>query len=930
MADRAATARDRQAEERYVDRIRHDRVGWGSHCVDCYPGACPYRVFVRDGRVAYEEVAGTFPTFEEGVPDMNPLGCQKGAAWARQLDAPDRLLHPLRRVGPRGSGQWEEITWDAALTEIADGLIDTIEEDGTESIVHEGTPEVVVVPATSRFVNLIGSVVTDINGSINDNAVGHHLTFGRFYPISSNDDIFHSELVLLWHTNPAYTCIPFFHYLAECRYHGGEVVLFAPDVSPSHVHADYHVPVAWGSDPALALSMCQVIVEEGLVDTAFVAAQTDLSLLVRTDTERFLRESDLVSGGSDEVFHHWHPERGVVPASRINLLLEFAPVLSGTTTATLADGSVVEVRPLLARLVAMLDASYRPEQTMPTTGVAPETVRMLARKVATRRTKILMGMGACKAYHSDLYQRTMNLLLGLTGNWGSKGTGINCWAVGLFDGQMTALAKRRPGLEGAEEILRMLDALEQGVRDADPTLTDDLAAIELWRQAASMGARGMYPAFFFWYWHSGFRERWNNAEWNDPDMVRTFDEYFDEAMGSGWWRNLDHPGPDSKPRVIIECGGNRFRRTRGGGRVLRGLVDEAKLMVTIDVRMSATALQSDIVLPAAHHYEKVAFHLPSPAMLILTLADKVVEPPGEAREEWWIFATLCRTLAERAAARGLDSFTIGRRPGGDGTGGEVKRYAELWDEYTLAGSIQTSEDLAHEMVRDTAHAGTLPEGFDLEKLREVGWVRFEGWGRMAMARGQSSPWPEHETHSPFRDHVETGAPYPTLTRRAQFLIEHPWFVEAGEDLPVHKDAPKMGGDHGFRLTGGHNRWSIHTMNMGNPMLLQTHRGEPHVVMNDDDARRLGLADHDYARVFNDVGEFVVRVKTSPTQRPFGLSVYNGWDNFQFKEWEGSNEVEPGMVKYLQMAGGYGHLRYAPMEWQPVPADRPIFVSVGPA
>jgi nitrate reductase alpha subunit len=180
---------------------------------------------------------------------------------------------------------------------------------------------------------------------------------------------------------------------------------------------------------------------------------------------------------------------------------------------------------------------------------------------------------------------------------------------------------------------------------------------------------------------------------------------------------------------------------------------------------------------------------------------------------------------------------------------------------------------------------------------------------------------------PFRDHVERGTPYPTLTRRAQFLIEHPWFVEAGEDLPVHKEPPKMGGDYPFKMTGGHNRWSIHAMNMGNPVLLQTHRGEPHAVMNPDDAARLGIEDGDLARVFNDVGDFKVRVKTSSGQRPFGLSVYNGWEGHMFRGGRGSNEVEPGMVKWLQMAGGYGHLRYAPMEWQPVPVDRPIFVDI---
>jgi DMSO reductase family type II enzyme molybdopterin subunit len=916
----------RPSEQAMADRAHFDSVAWGSHCVDCFPGACPYRVYVRDGRVVREEVAGTMPPFEVGVPDMNPLGCQKGAAWSRQLDAPDRLLHPLRRVGERGSGSWEKISWDEALIEVADALLDAIEEDGTEAIVHEGSPEVGAVPAVHRFMNLVGGVITDINGSINDMAIGHHLTFGRFYPISSNDDIFHSDLVIIWNCNPSYTIIPFFHYLTEMRYRGGEVVLLAPDVSPSHSHVDYHVPLQWGSDPALALSMCQVVVEEGLVDEAFVSSQTDLSLLVHADTGRFLRQSDLEPGGSEEVFYHLDQGGEVVAASRSNLLVDYSPALSGSVTVELAAGGTVDVLPLMARLAEMLDREYRPEHTQATTGVHPETVRTMARKVATRRTKVIMGMGACKSYHSDLYQRTMNLLLALTGNWGRKGTGINCWAVGLFDGQTLAMAKQRAGIEGAEDVLGGLSALEDMVKEEDPTLSDELAAIEVWRRLPTMGSRAMFPAFFFWYWHAGYKERWNTREWNDPSMLRSFEEYFDEAMEEGWWQGMEKPGPATTPRVLIECGGNQLRRTRGGqGALLPTLWSKLELVVSIDVRMSTTGMHSDIVLPAAQHYEKVGFHLPSPAMLTLTLCDKAVDPPGEAKEEWEIFAMLCRALAERAAERGLDTFRVGNE--GEAANDPVHRYADLWDRFTLGGKLLDSEDVGSEMVRDTTYAGTLPEGTTLDTLRETGWIRFTGWGSAPMAKGQSSPWPEHETHSPFRNHVEEGLPYPTLTRRAQFLIEHPWYVEAGEDLPVHKDPPKMGGDHPFRMTSGHNRWSIHAMNMGNPVLLQTHRGEPHAVMHPDDTARLGIPDGGLARVFNDVGEYTVRIKTSPGQRPGGLTIYNGWDGHMFRGRKGSNEVEPGMVKWLNMAGGYGHLRYSPMEWQPVPVDRPIFVDI---
>ena len=68
------------------------------------------------------------------------MGCQKGAAWSRSSTAPERVLHPLKRVGERGDGKWQQVSWDEALTEIADHMLDAIEESGPETIIDEGTP----------------------------------------------------------------------------------------------------------------------------------------------------------------------------------------------------------------------------------------------------------------------------------------------------------------------------------------------------------------------------------------------------------------------------------------------------------------------------------------------------------------------------------------------------------------------------------------------------------------------------------------------------------------------------------------------------------------------------------------------------------------------------------------------------------------------
>ncbi|MEJ2133037.1 MAG: molybdopterin-dependent oxidoreductase, partial [Gammaproteobacteria bacterium] len=390
-----------------------------------------------------EEQAGSFRTIEEGVPDFNPMGCQKGASWSQSLYGPDRLLYPLKRVGERGEGKWNRVSWDEALTDIADSMLDAIETYGSHTIVHEGTPEYATVHPTGRFFQTIGGFGIDLHGSFNDFAIGLYETFGKFSPVSSADDWFHSELVLIWHMNPVYTRIPFYHFIAEARYNGAEVVNISPDVNPSHTHADYQIPVNGASDAALGLAMAQVILEEGRADLKFMREQTDLGYLVRTDTKRYLRQTDVESaGGREDQMYQWDAATGLRLADRGQMKLDGLDIaLEGCFEVELADGSTVEVTPVCALLKEHLDANFTPEKQQAITGVHPDTVRALARKVAAKRTNIMLGYNACKFYHGDLIERAMCLVLAVSGNWGKKGTGIRCWAAGMHDGQAIALAK---------------------------------------------------------------------------------------------------------------------------------------------------------------------------------------------------------------------------------------------------------------------------------------------------------------------------------------------------------------------------------------------------------------------------------------------------------------------------------------------------------
>ena len=919
----------------YRQKWTWDKVTWGTHLIDCYPGSCLFRVYTKDGVVWREEQAGLYPEIEPGVPDMNPRGCQKGACFSDVMYGPERLRYPLRRVGERGAGKWERISWDEALTVVADGMLDAMEEVGPESIIYEtgpGNGGIVNGPLPGwRLSRLIGATVLDTNGMIGDFNVGLYETFGKFQFVSSVDDWFHADLILTWHMNPVFTRIPSAHFIYEARYHGTQVVNISPDYNASAVHADLWVPVEPGSDAALALAMCRIIIDEGWVNHDFVVEQTDLPLLVRLDNRRYLRQTDLEPeepDARDDQFYVWDEESGgPALAPRDTLRMKVRPALEGRFAVTLPGGEQIEVTTVFELLRERLDA-YTPEHAASITGVRPSIIRRLAKMVAeAKRVHILQGWNVNKYYHGDLIERSQALLLALTGNFGRKGTGMRGFNTGQL--QVGTVVKDHAGIEGFIKLAENVLSVEEELLAEDPTLTEEMLAIGVEQAESQRRVLLPYPsgpltvpAAFYWYWHAGYKEVWNRPEWSDPAMKRPLGEYLDEAVAKGWWEGVALPPPDRPPRVLMEVGCSTLRRTRGGYKILRErLWPQLKLITTVDVRMSATARQSDIVLPAAGFYEKTDFRFPTAHINFLTFTEQAVKPVGESKPEWEIFSLLASKIQERAQARGMTTVT-------DADGREFP-LDQLVERFSMHGAVREhdGEALAEDMVRDTVRVGALPERTSLETFRKKGIVRFTGLGQTAEGLNMATDIKQNETVSPLRWHIERKMPYPTLTRRIQFYIDHEWFLEADEALPRHKPNPRMGGSFPLTMVSGHLRWSIHSTWVANRLMLQTHRGEPFLMMNPQDAVARGLADNDEVRVYNDFDDFHVRVKFSPSVRPGEVIIYHAWEPYQYRNWKPYDTVIPGMIKWLHLAGGYGHLKFWRNNWQPQQADRAIAVDV---
>lgn len=920
-------------EDLYRQKWTWDKVTWGTHLVDCYPGSCSFRVYTKDGVVFREEQAAQYPQVEPGVPDMNPRGCQKGACFSEVMYGSERITYPMRRVGERGEGKWERITWDVALSDIADSMIDAVQSHGPESIIHEfGTGEGGTVHGAIpswRLTRLLGGTVLDNNALTSDFNVGLYETFGKFQFASSIDDWYHADLILLWHINPLYTRIPSAHYIMEARYNGTKVVSIAPDYNASTIHADLYVPVQIGTDAALGLAIAKIIIDEGTYNADFVKEQTDLPLLVRIDTGRYLRQPDVDGKGREDQLYFWDAATNALArASRKTLRLgDIDPSLEGTHTVALADGSSVEVRSVFAVLREHLEA-YTPERASAITGASPSTIRRLAAMVASaKRVHILQGFSTPKYYHGDLMERSMALVLALTGNFGRQGTGLR----GHNSSQlvMASVLKGKTGLEGFMELAKNQLDIEEEAKRHDPDLSAEMLAIAVEGEEARNSAltplqmSGMLiPPHFFWYWHAGYKDAWNTRAWADTGMKRTFDEYFNEAIEKGWWDDVIQPAKDQTPQVFFGSCGNTLRRTRGGAKLLlENAWPNFKMVVTIDYRISATARQSDIFLPAAAYYEKTDFRFPTAHLNHLVFTEKAVDPPGEAKPEWEINWLLAQKIEERAKARGVDAYQDRRD--------RTFRFKGLLKRFSMDGKIgpHDSDKIAEDMIADTVRAGALPEKTTLETFRKKGIVRFTHIGIDAVGQNQATDIRPDKTVNPLSWHVDDKLPYPSYARRIQFYIDHEWFLEAGEELPVHKPTPKMGGDFPLVMTSGHQRWSIHSMWVVNKVLSRTHRGHPTICMNPEDMRARGIADDDEVRVWNDFSSFNVRTKTTPSCRPGQVIIYHAWEPYQFPGGKSYDIAIPGLIKWLHLAGGYGHLRYYRWNWVPQQVDRAVSVEV---
>jgi nitrate reductase alpha subunit len=509
---------------------------------------CLLHAYVRDGVMT--RIGPTMRYGEASDLDGNktthrwdPRVCQKGLALTRRFYGDRRINQCMVRAGfkkwveagfPRGTDglppreyfqrardQWVRVTHDEAATLAAKAIKNIAEtysgEEGKRRLLAQHYDEVTVEAtqgAGTQVLKFRGGMpllgITRVFGfyrmansmALLDDAIrkvgpdkalgargfdnyswhtdlppGHPMVTGQQTVEFDLHAVEHSKTVVVWGMNWITTKMPDAHWLTEARVKGTRVVVIACEYSATASKGDDVIVVRPGTTPALALGLAHVVFKENLYDADYVRRWTDLPLLVRMDTLKFLRASEVFGsapaalGNQTRVLaddekepppgthrdmlvpnkmrqewgdYVWWDKAGNAPKATTRDEVGAKsplgdPLLEGAVEVALADGKKVRCRPAFD-LVKEYTAHFDPKTTEDLTWAPAASVESLARHIAKNpgTTLFAVGMGPNQFFNNDNKDRAIFLLAALTANVGKIGGNVGSYAgnyrVALFNG----------------------------------------------------------------------------------------------------------------------------------------------------------------------------------------------------------------------------------------------------------------------------------------------------------------------------------------------------------------------------------------------------------------------------------------------------------------------------------------------------------------
>ncbi len=420
-------------------------------------GTCGVLAHVKDGKLVKIE----------GNPD-HPWNqgrlCVRCLAMTQYVYHADRLTRPLKRVGERGEGKWEEISWDEAFDLIEKKLGKIREEHGPESVVFSmgtgrdigpwicmlayafGSPNVMfAMSGNACYSPRIAAVETVLGDYCVPDA-------SQWLPKRYDDPKYEvPECIVLWGYNIPNTCPDniFGHWFVDLMKRGSKIICIDPRHSWFASRAKTWLRLRPGTDGALALGFLNVILGENLYDHGFVEKWTNAPFLIRSDSGKLVRASDLAEIGSSEDFVVWDSKRRQPavwdPGSAKYRSEDVDPALRGGHEILL-EGKKIPCKTVWDAFCERV-GQYTPEKVAEITGVSAEDIAEAARFYArSKPAAIHWGLPIDSTPGITPTASAITALWCLTGNLDVPGG--NVIARYAFD----AVAYALPGAKGVIKL----------------------------------------------------------------------------------------------------------------------------------------------------------------------------------------------------------------------------------------------------------------------------------------------------------------------------------------------------------------------------------------------------------------------------------------------------------------------------------------------
>ena len=393
-----------------------EKTTWGHCAINC-PGRCALKFHVKDDEIAWVD---TYTTGDAAFEDPQPRACLRGRTYRRWANGPDRVNYPMKRVGRRGEGKFERVSWDEALDDIAEKLQGIIDDYGNESVFVTYATGVSSTTARSlyRFMNCLGGFLAgygDYSAMQMQRTIpvvqGMTGMFGS--TLNAADE---AALILAFGTSPVETrqggAVSHYDWVRMREKTKAKIILIDPRLSDSAMgHSDEWLPINPGTDAALCSAIGHELIKNDLVDLDFLH-----TYCVGYDEE-------------------------TMPESAKGQNKSYYDYLMGT---------------------GYDKVEKTPEWAAPITGISAERIRALAQEIGTTKPLfVVQGWGPQRRSNGEMNCWAITMLPLLTGQVGLPGTS-NGTREGTFTISLASLPAGKNPVEASIPVFLFTDAVDHG------------------------------------------------------------------------------------------------------------------------------------------------------------------------------------------------------------------------------------------------------------------------------------------------------------------------------------------------------------------------------------------------------------------------------------------------------------------------------------